>query len=247
MKIVIVTSQITYVPENSFEFYEKLLEAKSSSVSGLFVVKNLSFGLIGKIAWLYGMNCNHLANTLSRNIMELRNKKIENLFEKYNIPITKINSVDDKKFIDQIRAEQIDIVINFRARCIFKKELLQAPRLGCINIHHGILPKYRGLFCDLYALYENRPAGFTIHKMTENIDDGSIYLTKIVSKNEKNYCTYLSLLANEEATVLSDFISSIEKNGELPRSETNTDAKIIITKTPKRREIKKMLSEGIIL
>ena len=97
------------------------------------------------------MRCNNIANTLVRNMLDQRHKKIEKLFKKYNVPIIKLNSVDDQQIIEWIKTNKIDIVINFRARCIFKKNLLVAPRLGCVNIHHGILPEYRGLFSDLYA------------------------------------------------------------------------------------------------
>jgi len=247
MKIVLVTSQITYVPENSFDFYEELLKKNSSSIAGLFIVKNLSFGLLAKIAWLYSMRCNNIANTLARNVLQLPNKKIERLFAKYNTPTVKLNSVNDRKIIDWIKVKQIDLVINFRARCLFKKELLEAPGLGCVNIHHGILPKYRGLFCDLYALYDNRPAGFTIHKMEQEVDAGNIYLTKMVSTGEKDYREYLSRLASEEAMALSAFIDLVEENNELPIGTPNISDEKIITKTPSREEVKKMLARGIIL
>ena len=119
MKIVLVTSQITYVPENSFDFYEELLKKNSSSIAGLFIVKNLSFSLLAKIAWLYIMRCNNIASTLARNVLGLPNKKIERLFAKYNTPTVKLNSVNDRKIIDWIKVKQIDLVINFDVCCHF--------------------------------------------------------------------------------------------------------------------------------
>jgi len=247
MKIVLVTSQITYVPENSFDFYEELLKKNSSSIAGLFIVKNLSFSLLAKIAWLYIMRCNNIASTLARNVLGLPNKKVEGLFRKYNLPVIKLKSVNDKKIIEWIKTNHTDLVINFRARCLFKKELLEAPGLGCVNIHHGILPKYRGLFCDLYALAENRPAGFTIHQMSEEIDAGNIYLTRVASEGGKDYRKYLSQLASKEASALSQFIDLIEKDNKLPQGTPNISDGKTITKTPSREEIKKMLANGVIL
>lgn len=247
MKIALITSQITYVPENSFNFYEGLLKKNSASIAGLFIVKNLSLSLLIKIAWLYIMGCNNIANTLAHNVLSLPNKKIERLFRKYNLPVIKLSSVNDKKIINWIKTNQTDLVVNFRARCLFKKELLEAPRLGCINIHHGILPKYRGLFCDLYALAENRPAGFTIHKMSEEIDAGNIYLTRVASNGEKNYREYLSQLASKETSALSELINLIEKDNKLPEGTLNMSDEKLITKTPSAEEIKKMLAKGIIL
>lgn len=247
MKIILVTSQITYIPENSFNFYEELLKKNSSSIAGLFIVRNLSFSLLAKIVWLYIIRCNNIANTLVRNVLALPNKKIERLFKKYNLPVIKLKSVNDRKIIDWVKTNQTDLVVNFRARCLFKKELLEAPRLGCVNIHHGILPKYRGLFCDLYALAENRPAGFTMHKMTEEIDAGNIYLTRVASRGEKDYREYLSQLAGEEVAALSEFINLIEKDNKLPQGTPNVSDQKIITRTPSSKEIKKMITKGMIL
>lgn len=235
------------MPENSYSFYEDLLETKSSTIGGLFIVRNVSFDILVKILWLYAIGCSHIATTLVRNIVDLRKHKLERLFRRYNVPIVKIDSVNDSKIVDWVTTSNIDLVINFRARCIFKKELLAAPRLGCVNIHHGILPKYRGLFCDLYALYENRPAGFTIHKMENEIDAGSIFLTKIVSNGEKDYSMYLARLAKEESSALGEFIDIVQGNDSLPQGIPNVDAQKIVTKTPNRAEIKRMLAEGLVL
>lgn len=99
------------------------------------------------------------------------------ILKKYGIPIVQYKSVNDKKFIDYIKNENISVVVSVAASEIFKKEVLQAPPLGCINMHSGPLPKYRGMMPSFWTLFNKEEyAWVTIHMMTEKLDDGPIIL-----------------------------------------------------------------------
>ena len=148
--------------------------------------------------------------------------------------------------VDWVQSNEIDLIINLRTRCIYKEAILNAPRLGCLNIHHGILPKYRGTLCDLYALSEDRPAGFTIHGMVKKIDAGRIYHAEEVSDgSEKDYVHYLSQTAYKEGMALADLLEEVVRSGALPEGEPNTTEKVVFTKTPQRPEILKLKEMGM--
>jgi len=55
-------------------------------------------------------------------------------------------------------------------------ERVQQP----VNIHPGYLPMYRGMRPSFWAIYENGPAGVTVHKMKPRIDSGPIYTRELV-------------------------------------------------------------------
>lgn len=248
MKILLVTSQITYIPNNCLDFLSEVMSKNSQHIAGLVVLKNLSIDLLPKTLWLYGMGCTNFANTLIRNTYELFLRKRESLFRENNLPVFKLSSMNDPKIINWVKENKIDLIINLRTRCIYKKEILNTPSFGCINIHHGLLPKYRGIFCDLYALFDNRPAGITIHQMSEKIDDGKILYTKRVSnKNERNYMDYLSRTGYKEAMLVTELIRYIEKFGELPKRIRNHRKDYLITRTPSKQEIREMQKGGMIL
>lgn len=248
MKILIVTSQITYVPNNCQKFFDELMKNNSEHISGLVVLQNLSFDIIAKISWLYSIGCSNFATTLLKNYLMLFVQKREKLFNKQNLPIFKLKSMNDPVIVDWVRKNNIDLIINLRTRCIYKKEILTAPRFGCVNIHHGILPKYRGIFSDLYALHENRSAGITIHQMTEKIDDGDILFTKQISnKNDKNYMAYLSKTGIEEAKIITKLIQYIEEYGKMPNGTRSYARDYVITQTPTRNEIRDMQKGGMVL
>lgn len=84
-------------------------------------------------------------------------------------------SVNSNEFLDFIKEEDISLVISVAASEIFKRELLQTPILGCVNMHSGPLPKYRGMTPNFWTLYnKEKYAWVTIHKMNEKLDDGPI-------------------------------------------------------------------------
>jgi len=149
--------------------------------------------------------------------------------------------------ISLVKSLEIDLIINLRTRCIYKKEILSTPRLGCINIHHGILPKYRGTFCDLYAMYEEREAGFSIHKMSEKVDAGDIYYVHS-SPPGKNYIKYLAQTSKTEGLALSKVLTDMTSSKQqlIPNSLPSGE-KPIYTKNPTKKLVNKMRKKGIIL
>ena len=157
--------------------------------------------------------------------------------------------MNDVFIVNWVRDNNIDLIINIRTRCIYKNEILNSPKFGCINVHHGILPKYRGTLCDLYALADSRPAGFTIHTMNEKIDDGDILLTCEVSDGkEKDYMKYLTKASAIEADKIAKIINFVANNHSLPKGRGNKADEVIYTKTPRSWfEIKSLKSKGMVL
>lgn len=248
MKVLIVTSQITFVPNNDQIFFDKLLKKADSHIAGLVIIQNFSLDLVPKIIWLYWMGCTNFATTLVKNILALSLQKREKLFKKRELPIFRIKDMNDLKMVNWVKKNKIDLIINIRTRCIYKSEILSSSRLGCINVHHGLLPKYRGIFCDLYALYEKRPAGITIHKMSDKLDDGEIIYRKRISQGEENdYIKYLTKTGPEEVDMIIKLMNYIEQKNSLPKGIRNYTKQVIYTKTPNKQQIQDMKESGLIL
>ena len=70
--------------------------------------------------------------------------------EKYNIPLLKINNINDEETIKAVREKEIDWLFVIGWSQIVKKELLSVPKKGCVGIHQRYFPKaeagqlYRG-------------------------------------------------------------------------------------------------------
>lgn len=94
-----------------------------------------------------------------------------------------IKDPNDKSNIDWLRKQKIDLIISFSAPCVFKKELLEVPDLGCINLHCSLLPNYAGLLPSFWTLFhKEQNLGATVHKMDDRIDNGSILGQVEISK-----------------------------------------------------------------
>lgn len=85
--------------------------------------------------------------------------------------------------IDFMERRKPDVILISHVGLI-KGDLLRVSRLGIINIHPGILPKYRGLRPVYWQLYNVDPVGTTVHFVDEGIDTGPILMTGSIDINE---------------------------------------------------------------
>jgi methionyl-tRNA formyltransferase len=89
--------------------------------------------------------------------------------------------VNGAAFLDELRAIEPDLVISVSCPQIFGRELLELPRLGCVNVHSALLPHYRGMLPTFWALTEGETStGVTVHYMSPGIDGGDIILQETV-------------------------------------------------------------------
>ena len=109
----------------------------------------------------------------------LRGRSIESLAVSARVPIVTTRSVNQPEYIEQVRAIAPDVIISVAAPEIFKPELLGIPRLGCINIHSGRLPTYRGMMPTFWQMLRGEPAvTITVHRMAEKLDAGDVLATR---------------------------------------------------------------------
>lgn len=92
---------------------------------------------------------------------------------KYNIPV--FQPVKIRKEFDDILALEPDMIVTCAYGQIIPKEILDYPRLGCINVHGSLLPKLRGGAPIHYAIMDGlEETGITIMYMDVSMDSGDI-------------------------------------------------------------------------
>jgi len=75
-----------------------------------------------------------------------------------------------------------DLIVTAAYGKIFRRRLLALPRLGCINLHPSLLPRYRGLTPISWAILRgDATTGVTVYRMEEGIDTGPILLQRTES------------------------------------------------------------------
>ena len=84
-----------------------------------------------------------------------------------------------RKAVDQVQAFNADVGVVFAYGQILSKAVLDAPRLGCINVHTSLLPKYRGAAPIQAAIRAgDAETGVTLMYVDEGLDCGDILLTE---------------------------------------------------------------------
>jgi methionyl-tRNA formyltransferase len=103
------------------------------------------------------------------------------LCSEYGIEVFPGSDINGKKFLEGLQALKPDLIISVAAPVIFKRELISLPRFGCINIHNGMLPHYRGMLPNFWQMYhDEKQVGITVHEINEHLDDGRILVQEKV-------------------------------------------------------------------
>ncbi|MES1981988.1 MAG: formyltransferase [Pseudomonadota bacterium] len=99
----------------------------------------------------------------------------------HDIPVIMPEQPNAPEIGQQIRALQPDFFFSFYYREMLRRELLEIPRRGALNMHGSLLPKYRGRVPVNWAIINGETeTGATLHYMTEKPDNGAIVAQQAV-------------------------------------------------------------------
>ncbi|OGS97751.1 MAG: formyltransferase [Gallionellales bacterium RIFCSPLOWO2_02_60_31] len=99
----------------------------------------------------------------------------------HDIPVITPDNPNAPEVVEQIRALQPDFFFSFYYREMLKRELLEIPKRGALNMHGSLLPKYRGRVPVNWAIIHGEiSTGATLHYMTEKPDNGDIVAQQAV-------------------------------------------------------------------
>lgn len=91
------------------------------------------------------------------------------------LPVIQPERLAHSQELAEIIRMEPDLIITAAFGQLLPKELLEAPRLGCINVHASLLPKYRGGAPIHQAIIDGEDkTGVTIMYMAEQLDAGDI-------------------------------------------------------------------------
>jgi methionyl-tRNA formyltransferase len=95
--------------------------------------------------------------------------------QEYGVPVITPDDVNGPELERTVTELRPDFVFSFYFRSMIGAPLLNAARLGALNIHGSVLPKFRGRAPVNWAiLHGARESGATLHYMTARADAGDI-------------------------------------------------------------------------
>ena len=120
-----------------------------------------------------------------------------------------LKSDGEQQYFEELR---LDAAIVVAYGLILPKAFLEAPRLGCINIHASILPRWRGAAPIQRAIMAgDKKTGITIMQMDEQLDTGPMFTRSEVEITDQTTGETLhQLLSNLGADLINTTLNGID-------------------------------------
>jgi methionyl-tRNA formyltransferase len=103
---------------------------------------------------------------------------VKSLAMAHHIPVWQPQRVKkDAETLNQLKQTEADVFVVVAYGQILSQEILDMPKLGCINVHGSILPKYRGAAPIQWCIYRGETeTGITTMLMDAGMDTGAMLL-----------------------------------------------------------------------
>ncbi|MFI4962147.1 MAG: methionyl-tRNA formyltransferase [Hyphomicrobiales bacterium] len=107
--------------------------------------------------------------------MELQVSPVEREARRLGLPVFTPKMLKDEATQAVFRAHKADAAVVVAYGLILPKPILEAPRLGCFNVHASLLPRWRGAApINRAVMAGDEQSGVTIMQMDEGLDTGAM-------------------------------------------------------------------------
>ena len=152
-------------------------------------------------------------------------------------------SINNQKNVEYIKKFNPDILVSIGASQIFKKEIFDLAPNGCLNLHTGLLPKYRGLMPTFWAMLNGEnEIGISVFKVDKGIDSGPILIQKTIEINTQ---THSEIIKKSKKIGMDSIIEAINLiNCGDYKTLKNDQSKATYFGFPTRKDVKIFLKSG---
>jgi methionyl-tRNA formyltransferase len=140
--------------------------------------------------------------------------------DRLGLPMQQPLKIRESAAVEAVRAAQPELIIVVAYGQILPQSVLEIPRLGCVNVHTSLLPRWRGAAPIQYAiLHGDRETGVTTMYMDEHMDAGEIILQRAqLIHDDDTSATLHDRLAELGAGLLVETVGLIGE-GKAPRAK----------------------------
>lgn len=143
----------------------------------------------------------------------------------FNIPVEQpVKLKKDYELIEKLKQMEPDAIVVVAFGQLLPREVLSIPKLGCINVHASLLPKYRGAAPINWSIINGESkTGVTTMLMDKGLDTGDILLKKSVDIEEDETAGELhDRLQYLGAQLLIETLDGLEKGSLNPEPQDNS-------------------------
>ncbi|MBL0968439.1 MAG: methionyl-tRNA formyltransferase [Brevundimonas sp.] len=135
--------------------------------------------------------------------------------ETMGLPVFTPESMKSPEAIETFRSLDVDAACVVAYGQILKAEVLEAPHLGCFNLHGSLLPRWRGAAPIQRAIMAgDKQTGVQIMRMSEGLDEGAILLSEIMDiRPDDTAATLSERMSHTGASLWPRALAAIERGG----------------------------------
>jgi len=158
--------------------------------------------------------------------LELQPTPIKAEALKLGLPVFQPEKINKPEALEELRKHKPEMIVLMAYGKILKKELLDLPPMGCINVHASLLPRHRGASpIQNCLLTGDTKTGISIMRMGEGLDDGPVFKTfEIPILAEDNAETVWEKLAQLTAEKTADTLVSIAEGKLVAKPQDDSKA-----------------------
>ena len=140
---------------------------------------------------------------------------------RHGLPIEQPANLRDPAALQRLGGRGADLMVVVAYGLLLPETVLRTPRLGCINIHASLLPRWRGAAPIQRALLAgDRETGITIMQMDVGLDTGPMLLQRATQIGERETAGSLhDRLAGMGSETLLEAIDALTRDGASPRAQ----------------------------
>ena len=152
--------------------------------------------------------------------------------EENNLLVIQPEDFKDKQSQTQLALLNPDVMVVAAYGQILPKAVLEIPKLGCLNIHASLLPRWRGAApIERAILEDDRETGISIMQMNEGLDTGDILLDKkCMISNRETAQTLHDTLSNIGANAILETLNIFPTLKARPQQNNNATYAEKVTK-----------------
>src|ERR1700742_875978 len=111
--------------------------------------------------------------------LELQPTPIEREARRLGIPVLTPKTLKTPEALDAFRAHEADAAVVVAYGMILPQTILDAPKLGCFNLHASLLPRWRGAApINRAIMAEDTESGVMVMKMDVGLDTGDVAMAE---------------------------------------------------------------------
>ncbi|MBB4038944.1 methionyl-tRNA formyltransferase [Microvirga flocculans] len=114
--------------------------------------------------------------------MELKPSPVHAMAERFGLPVLTPKTLRTEEAVETFRSHRADAAVVVAYGMLLPKAILEAPELGCLNLHASLLPRWRGAAPIQRAIMAgDRETGVAVMKMEEGLDTGPVAMVERVA------------------------------------------------------------------